>query len=230
MIGGANAVLCFDWAPLARRANDCGSSYGSNGAQPEFCVFTPSPRTQADAVPLHKTFIDASDVDLSKVEPNGKVALVTGITGQDGSYLAELLLQKGYVVHGIVRRSSSFNTGRIEHMYRDKHMRPIRCVSGLGLTKVGFAQLRGRVPLAASWGRTCCCRLFLEYGDMTDSSNLCEIMARVKPHEIYNLAAQSHVKVRSRTREGTPQHCLVARDVWRDVSVSRRNRQHACQH
>jgi len=117
----------------------------------------------ADAVPLHKTFIDASDVDLSKVEPNGKVALVTGITGQDGSYLAELLLQKGYVVHGIVRRSSSFNTGRIEHMYRDKHMRPIR--------------------------------LFLEYGDMTDSSNLCEIMARVKPHEIYNLAAQSHVKV-----------------------------------
>lgn len=109
--------------------------------------------------------MDAADLDLSKVEPNGKIALVTGITGQDGSYLAELLLEKGYVVHGIVRRSSSFNTGRIEHMYRDKHSRAVR--------------------------------LFLEYGDLTDSSNLCEIIARIKPHEIYNLAAQSHVKVRS---------------------------------
>jgi hypothetical protein len=115
--------------------------------------FTSLLRTQADAVPLHKTFIDASDVDLSKVEPNGKVALLTGITGQDGSYLAELLLQKGYVVHGIVRRSSSFNTGRIEHMYRDKHMRPIRCVSGLDLTKVGLYQAsrpRKVVPRSAS--------------------------------------------------------------------------------
>lgn len=120
---------------------------------------------QADEVPLAKIFVDAPDLDLSKVEPNGKIALVTGITGQDGSYLAELLLEKGYVVHGIVRRSSSFNTGRIEHMYRDKHSRAVR--------------------------------LFLEYGDLTDSSNLCEIIARIKPHEIYNLAAQSHVKVRT---------------------------------
>ena len=88
---------------------------------------------------------------------------MTGITGQDGSYLAELLLGKGYVVHGLIRRSSSFNTGRIEHLYVDRHT-----------TKV---------------------RLFLEYGDLADSSNLCELLARIRPHELYNLAAQSHVKV-----------------------------------
>jgi GDPmannose 4,6-dehydratase len=101
--------------------------------------------------------------DVESVAPNGKVALLTGITGQDGSYLAELLLSKGYVVHGLIRRSSSFNTGRIEHMYRDKHSSAVR--------------------------------LFLEYGDLTDSGNLCELMARIKPHEVYNLGAQSHVKV-----------------------------------
>ena len=92
-----------------------------------------------------------------------RIAFVTGITGQDGSYLAELLLAKGYVVHGLIRRSSSFNTGRIEHLYVDRHT-----------TKV---------------------RLFLEYGDLSDSSNLCELLARIRPHELYNLAAQSHVKV-----------------------------------
>jgi GDPmannose 4,6-dehydratase len=96
---------------------------------------------------------------------NGKVAFLTGITGQDGSYLAELLLSKGYVVHGLIRRSSSFNTGRIEHLYQDRH---------------------AAVP-----------RLFLEYGDLSDSSNLCELLARIRPHELYNLAAQSHVKVRA---------------------------------
>jgi NAD(P)-dependent dehydrogenase (short-subunit alcohol dehydrogenase family) len=68
----------------------------------------------ADDVPVAKKFVDAVALDLSAVEPNGKVALVTGITGQDGSYLAELLLSLGYVVHGLIRRSSSFNTGRIE--------------------------------------------------------------------------------------------------------------------
>jgi GDPmannose 4,6-dehydratase len=88
---------------------------------------------------------------------------LTGITGQDGSYLVEFLLGKGYTVHGLIRRSSSFNTGRIEHLYEDRHKaRP---------------------------------RLFLEYGDLSDSSNLTELMARIKPHEVYNLAAQSHVKV-----------------------------------
>jgi len=92
-----------------------------------------------------------------------KVALVTGITGQDGSYLAEFLLEKGYVVHGIIRRSSSFNTGRIEHLYKDKHASNVK--------------------------------LFLHYGDLTDSSNLFQIMTEVRPDEIYNLGAMSHVKV-----------------------------------
>jgi GDPmannose 4,6-dehydratase len=92
-----------------------------------------------------------------------KVALITGITGQDGSYLSELLLQKGYDVHGIIRRSSSFNTGRIEHLYKDKHN------SGV--------------------------RLFLHYGDLSDSTCLISIISKVKPTEIYNLGAQSHVKV-----------------------------------
>ena len=100
-----------------------------------------------------------------------KVALVTGITGQDGSYLAELLLEKGYVVHGIIRRSSSFNTGRIDHLYTDPHY------SGT--------------------------RLFLHYGDLCDSTNLCEIMAKVRPDEVYNLGAQSHVKVSFQMSEYT---------------------------
>jgi len=92
-----------------------------------------------------------------------KKAMITGITGQDGSYLCELLLGKGYEVHGMVRRSSSFNTGRIDHLYNDP------CVYGE--------------------------KLFLHYGDLTDSSNLNRLIERVQPDEIYNLAAQSHVKV-----------------------------------
>jgi len=92
-----------------------------------------------------------------------KVALITGITGQDGSYLTELLLDKGYEVHGIVRRSSSFNTGRIDHIYKDRHD------SGVNL--------------------------FLHYGDLCDATNLITIIAKVKPTEIYNLGAMSHVKV-----------------------------------
>jgi len=91
-----------------------------------------------------------------------KVALVTGITGQDGSYLTEFLLAKGYIVHGIIRRSSSFNTGRIEHLYKDQHEKP---------------------------------NMVLHYGDLTDSANLVSIISRVLPTEIYNLGAQSHVKV-----------------------------------
>jgi GDPmannose 4,6-dehydratase len=90
-------------------------------------------------------------------------ALITGITGQDGSYLTELLLEKGYEVHGIVRRSSSFNTERIDHLYRDPHEHEAR--------------------------------LFLHYGDLNDSSSLQSIVAKVQPDEIYNLAAQSHVRV-----------------------------------
>ena len=98
---------------------------------------------------------------------NRKVALITGITGQDGSFLAEFLLEKGYEVHGIIRRSSSFNTGRIEHLYLDEWVRDMK---------------RKRL-------------VNLHYGDMTDSSSLIRIIQETKPTEIYNLAAQSHVKV-----------------------------------
>jgi len=100
-----------------------------------------------------------------------RVALMTGATGQDGAYLAELLLKKGYVVHGIKRRSSSFNTARVDHLYQDPHS------SG--------------VPF------------FLHYGDMTDSTNLIRIIQEVRPTEIYNLAAQSHVRVSFETPEYT---------------------------
>lgn len=100
-----------------------------------------------------------------------KRALITGITGQDGSFLAELLLDKGYEVHGIIRRSSSFNTGRIDHIYEDPHDRGTR--------------------------------LFLHYGDLNDASGLQAIVNDVKPAEIYNLAAQSHVRVSFDTPEYT---------------------------
>ena len=92
-----------------------------------------------------------------------KVALITGITGQDGSYLAELLLEKGYMVHGIKRRSSSFNTGRVDHLYQDPH-----------------EQSRNFI---------------LHYGDITDAISVSSIIENIKPDEIYNLAAQSHVAV-----------------------------------
>src|SRR5438552_3756221 len=102
-----------------------------------------------------------SPMDATK--PINKRALITGITGQDGSYLAQLLLNKGYEVHGIKRRSSLLNTERIDHLYQDPHD-PDR-------------------------------RLFLHYGDLTDSNSLVRIVQLVQPHEIYNLAAQSHVAV-----------------------------------
>src|SRR5271157_4104539 len=92
-----------------------------------------------------------------------KRALITGITGQDGSYLAEFLLSKGYEVHGLIRRASSFNTGRIDHIYADPH------ISGA--------------------------RLFLHYGDMADGGQLTNLIYNIKPDEVYNLAAQSHVRV-----------------------------------
>ncbi len=100
-----------------------------------------------------------------------KRALITGVTGQDGAYLAQLLLDKGYEVHGIKRRSSSFNTGRIEDIYQDPHEEDQR--------------------------------FELHYGDLTDSTNLIRIMQEVRPHEIYNLAAQSHVAVSFETPEYT---------------------------
>jgi len=92
-----------------------------------------------------------------------KRALITGITGQDGSYLADLLLEKGYEVHGIIRRASTFNTSRIDHLYADPHVNGVR--------------------------------LFLHYGDLSDSVNLVKLLYELKPDEIYHLGAQSHVRV-----------------------------------
>lgn len=100
-----------------------------------------------------------------------KKALITGITGQDGAYLAEYLLGKGYEVHGIKRRSSSFNTARVDHLYKDPHEEDVH--------------------------------FFMHYGDLTDATNLIRIVQEVQPEEIYNLAAQSHVKVSFETAEYT---------------------------
>lgn len=97
------------------------------------------------------------------VKKNKKKALITGITGQDGSYLAELLLEKGYEVHGVIRRASTFNTGRIDHLYKDPHINGVH--------------------------------LFLHYGDLSDSSNISRLIEKIKPDEIYNLGAQSHVRI-----------------------------------
>ncbi len=94
---------------------------------------------------------------------SGKKAVITGITGQDGSYLAEFLLEKGYEIHGLVRRASTFNTGRIDHLLRDAHEKGVK--------------------------------LFRDYGDLADSSSLLRFIERVHPHEIYNLGAQSHVRI-----------------------------------
>ena len=100
-----------------------------------------------------------------------KTALITGITGQDGSYLAKFLIEKGYIVHGIKRRSSSFNTSRIDQLYKDPHTEGVD--------------------------------FFLHYGDMTDASNLINLVKKTDPDEIYNLAAQSHVQVSFETPEYT---------------------------
>lgn len=131
----------------------------------------------------------------SKVEQfadSTKRALITGITGQDGSYLAELLLEKGYEVHGIVRRSSSFNTERIDHIYRDRFQTGVKIV--------------------------------LHYGDLNDSCNLASILARVKPCEIYNLGAQSHVQVSFEMAEYTGNvdglGVLRLLDAMRTVGIS----------
>ena len=101
-----------------------------------------------------------------------KRALITGMTGQDGSYLTEFLLAKGYEVHGLVRRASNFNTDRIDHLYQDPH------VTGPELT--------------------------LHYGDLTDGTSLRHVLEKVKPDEVYNLGAQSHVRSRSRCRNIPP--------------------------
>ncbi|MCK9409220.1 MAG: GDP-mannose 4,6-dehydratase [Bacteriovoracaceae bacterium] len=121
-----------------------------------------------------------------------KKALVTGITGQDGSYLAELLLEKGYEVHGVIRRSSSFNTGRIDHLYNDPKY------SGS--------------------------KFFLHYGDVTDTSNINRLLEKIEPNEVYNLAAQSHVKVSFEVPEYTAEVDAVGTlrflDAIRETGIS----------
>lgn len=123
--------------------------------------------------------------------PLAKRALITGITGQDGSYLAELLLQKGYHVHGLIRRSSSFNTQRIDHLYADPHLSNVH--------------------------------LFLHYGDLSDGSAVSSLLSRVKPDEIYNLAAQSHVRVSFDTPEYTGDitglGCVRLLEAIRDTGI-----------
>lgn len=108
---------------------------------------------------------------MSALNSERRVALITGVTGQDGAYLAEYLLGRGYVVHGIKRRSSSFNTARVDHLYEDPHQKDVR--------------------------------FLLHYGDMTDSTNLIRLMQQIRPTEIYNLAAQSHVAVSFESPEYT---------------------------
>ena len=115
-----------------------------------------------------------------------KVALITGITGQDGSYLAEFLIEKGYEVHGLRRRISIFNTQRIDHLYDDEHKDDVK--------------------------------MHLHYGDMTDTASITSIINKIKPHEIYNLAAQSHVGVSFEQ----PEYCLLYTSPSpRDRSLSR---------
>ena len=120
-----------------------------------------------------------------------KKALITGITGQDGSYLAELLLEKGYEVHGIIRRASTFNTKRIDHLYQDPHEENVR--------------------------------LFLHYGDLTDTSNLNRLLEKIQPDEIYNLGAQSHVGVSFNspeyTAEATGVSTLRLLDAIRETGI-----------
>ncbi len=123
-----------------------------------------------------------------------KRALITGLTGQDGSYLTELLLEKGYEVHGIIRRSSSFNTARVDHLYSNTEI---------------FDQ-----------------RFFTHYGDLTDSSNLNRILERVQPDEIYNLAAQSHVRVSFEVPEYTAEVDAIGTlrflDAIKDLGIKTR--------
>jgi len=121
-----------------------------------------------------------------------KKALITGITGQDGSYLAEFLLTKGYEIHGLIRRSSSFNTGRLDHIYQDSHLPDTQ--------------------------------MFLHFGDLTDSSNISRLLEKIKPDEIYNLGAQSHVHVSFEipeyTAEATGLGALRLLDAIKETGVN----------
>src|SRR5947208_15508346 len=131
---------------------------GASGAPERWGLIVPGPARQAPG-------------EAMTAQNPKRVALITGVTGQDGAYLAEYLLGLGYTVHGIKRRSSSFNTARVDHLYEDPHA--------------------GNVPF------------LLHYGDMTDSTNLIRLMQQIRPTEIYNLAAQSHVGVSFESPEYT---------------------------
>ncbi|WWC60800.1 GDP-mannose 4,6-dehydratase [Kwoniella dejecticola CBS 10117] len=150
--------------PTILRYHDESVAPLSQHHMPERC----STPIYSDPTPLCGLFGFGSGSGLAEVTQESwakrKVAFVTGITGQDGSYLTELLLSKGYTVHGLIRRSSSFNTSRLQHLWRDQH---------------------SKAPN----------KLFLHYGDLTDSANLVSVIAKTQPSEVYNLAAQSHVKV-----------------------------------
>src|SRR5687768_2911085 len=130
----------------------------------------------------------------SRVEKEARRALITGVTGQDGSYLAEVLLSKGYEVHGIVRRASTFNTGRVDHLYQDRHEDDVRFV--------------------------------LHYGDIADGTNLTRLLAQIRPHEVYNLAAQSHVRtsfdIPEYTADVTALGTLRLLDALRDSGTNAR--------
>ncbi len=143
---------------------------------------------------LVKTFEANSPGLAPKSGRERKVALVTGITGQDGSYLAELLLAKGYEVHGIIRRASSFNTQRIDHIYQDPHTESKR--------------------------------LTLHYGDLTDGSNISRLMEKLDPDEVYNLGAQSHVKVSFEVPEYTAEADAIGTirllDAIKDAKIQAR--------
>ncbi len=131
---------------------------------------------------------------MSRRVKSSRVAFVTGITGQDGSYLAELLLEKGYTVHGLIRRASNFNTHRINHLYQDPHTRPGK--------------------------------LFLHFGDIADSSSVNRLLRAIEPHEIYNLGAQSHVRVSfdmpEYTADVTALGTLRLLDAIRDIGIAPR--------
>ncbi len=137
---------------------------------------------------------DGSADQESHVTETKKTALITGITGQDGSYLAELLLAKGYEVHGVIRRASLFNTDRIDHLYEDPHTRGVK--------------------------------LFLHHGDLTDGSNISRLVEKLEPDEIYNLGAQSHVKVSFEVPEYTAEVDAIGTirllDAIKDARISTR--------
>src|SRR5882672_5917866 len=170
----AGAMVFLSIAPIRRRSAT--PSFALSPIRSAWCTLQKSPNAMSWRTTRGIAWPNGSPIpQASRNREVGnmsrRVALITGITGQDGAYLADLLLGRGYVVHGIKRRSSSLNTERIDYLYRDRHEADVR--------------------------------LFLHYGDMTDSTNLLRLVGEVQPTEVYNLAAQSHVQVSFETPEYT---------------------------